>query len=108
MHEFFWGRIIKNKIIYNGLKTESFFKKEIKNTVEIVITARFRLNKRLNNAINIINTLNNQNKKEFNLHVIGALDDLTKESINSLNLNNVTFYGDIEYKKLEIFIKTST
>ncbi len=62
---------------------------------KLVITANFRLVKRLRDAVDIINEL----KKKYRdavLHVIGPLDSLVKESLLSLNLNKCVFHGAVE------------
>ena len=101
MHEFFWGEIKKkNLIIYNGVKKTNFIKRNIGPEINLVITARFRLNKRLKDAISLFNELNRIDDR-FKLHVIGSLDYLTKKSISDLDLKNIKFYGEINYNEIQ-------
>ena len=101
MHEYFWGKTNKkNVIIYNGIKSRVYSKKTITKEINLVITASFRLNKRLADAILIINSLN-LNDHKFKLHVIGELDSLTRESIASLDKSNIKFYGYLNYESIE-------
>lgn len=114
MHEYFWGKTKKKTcIIFNGIRKTEFINRQVDSKINIVITARFRLNKRLKDAIRIVNQLNSSDKK-FKLHVIGSIDYLTKKSIAELDTKYVKFYGDIDfshikklYKSMHIGISTS-
>lgn len=101
MHEFFWGKSIKKTtIIYNGVEEKKVEYFSIKDKINLVITARFRLNKRLAEAIRVLNLLNKKNKL-YVLHVVGDLDFLTKKSIKNLDLKNVNFHGNLSYEKMD-------
>ena len=101
MHEFFWGKVNKaNVIIYNGVDRLDFKKRTIDSEINLVITARFRLNKRLRDVILLVNKLNHS-KYKYRLHVIGALDNLTKKSIKDLDKKNIKFYGEMDYDKIQ-------
>ena len=101
MHEYFWGKINKkNLIIYNGIKSREYSKKTINKEINLVITASFRLNKRLSDAILITNSLNLKNYT-VKLHVIGKLDFLTIESIANLDKSNSIFHGHLNFKSIQ-------
>lgn len=101
MHEFFWGKSIKKTVvIYNGVEEKKVKYYSIQDKIHLVITARFRLNKRLAEAIRVLNLLNKKNKL-YVLHVVGDLDFLTEKSIKNLNLENVNFHGNLSYKKID-------
>lgn len=101
MHEFFWGKSSKKTaIIYNGVKEKKIEYFSIKDEINLVITARFRLNKRLAEAIRVFNLLNKKNKL-YVLNVVGDLDFLTKKSIKNLDLKNVIFHGNLSYKHMD-------
>ena len=101
MHEYFWGKINKkNLIIYNGIKSREYSKKTINKEINLVITASFRLNKRLSDAILITNSLNLKNYS-VKLHVIGKLDFLTIESIAHLDKSNSIFHGHLNFKSIQ-------
>ena len=91
-------------IIRNGVPTSVFNAnvppKELEGSPKLVITASFRLHKRLQDAIKITTLL----KAEFpniKLHVLGNLDVLTTELINTMNLNSdIIFHGRVESEEL--------
>jgi glycosyltransferase involved in cell wall biosynthesis len=89
-------------IILNGTPREMHLpKKNIQtNSVNMVITASFRLHKRLQDAIDLINKLNRINLKKYKLHVIGDMDILTKNVVNAKDTSNCIFYGRVKTKEL--------
>jgi len=85
-------------IIKNGIPTDIFkpiSSSSISNQYpKIVITANFRIHKRLHEAIRLTNFLKKKYSK-VRLHIIGELDYLTTESIKDLNLDSCIFHGNI-------------
>jgi len=109
MHEKFVGVDNNTKlheIILNGVPTETFY--PIKNGIvlegnpKLVITASFRPHKRLQDAIMIVNSLKKK-FKDIKLHVIGDMDNLTKEYISILDTSSCIFHGRVKSEDLPMF-----
>lgn len=110
MHHFLFYKLnwekIRYRIIYNGVDVDRFagtLPTELKGGPKVIISAStYRINKRLFEAIVLINYL-----KDFypniHLHVLGNLDNLVKDQIEGLNLNDVTFHGLIHVNDLPSF-----
>jgi glycosyltransferase involved in cell wall biosynthesis len=104
MHEKFVGETLKDfRVILNGVPTDIFSPNKepeiLAGFPKLVITASFRLHKRLQDAINIVNHL----KKKFpsiKLHVIGNMDNLTSEFINRMDVSNCLFHGKVASLRL--------
>jgi glycosyltransferase involved in cell wall biosynthesis len=102
MHKKFLNFKKKNyTIIYNGVNLQQFKpRKKFDNKKSIIISASvYRPAKRLHEAIKLINYLSNIYPK-INLHILGELDNVSKEIIKNYNLSNCIFYGRINYLKL--------
>ncbi len=100
MHNKFIGVSEKpSKIILNGVPTDIFYPQKeflkLEGYPKLVITASFRLHKRLHDAIFITNNLK-QKYPNIKLHVIGDMDNLTKEYIGELNTLNCIFHGRVK------------
>ena len=114
IHEFLLGPSkIKNYIIHNGViippKTKIL---KYKKQIDIAINASFRLGKRLSKAIKVVNYINKFHKAK--LHIFGPIDSLTNISLKNLNINNCSFYNEIDrekifeyYQNIDIGISTS-
>jgi glycosyltransferase involved in cell wall biosynthesis len=115
IHQFVLGiNPKKKKIIYNGVnipkkKTNTHSQNKYLN---LVITAHFRLGKRLKEAIIICNRLNSVINAK--LHIIGNLDLMTKKSIETIDLTNCNFYSQLNtneimnlYKEMHIGLSPS-
>jgi glycosyltransferase involved in cell wall biosynthesis len=106
MHKKFIGGEVKNKphtTILNGVPTNLFHPVSdmlnLEGTPRLVITASFRLHKRLHEAIRIVNKMSGKHKS-IKLHVIGTMDNLTKQYISTLDCTNVIFHGNVDNKVL--------
>jgi glycosyltransferase involved in cell wall biosynthesis len=106
MHTKFIGEGLKNKphtTILNGVPTSIFHPMgemmNLEGTPRLVITASFRLHKRLHEAIRIVNKLSKKHKT-IKLHVIGSMDILTEKNMSTLDCTNVIFHGNIDSKFL--------
>ena len=104
MHEFIFGQITKPyRIILNGVPTDKFYPDnndlKLKGFPKLVITASFRLHKRLQDAIDITNHLKVQYPK-IKLHIIGDMDILTKEYIHNMDLSSCIFHGRVDSEDL--------
>lgn len=107
MHSKFIGITEKpSKIILNGVPTDKFCPQmpslQMDGYPKLVITASFRLHKRLQDAIFIINNLK-QKYSNIKLHVIGDIDYLTKKHIRKLNISNCIFHGRVASEDLPKF-----
>lgn len=105
-HNFVHGSDPYGKNIYqipNGVPLEIFRKQPsssfFSGNPKLVITANFRLVKRLYDAISIINELK-KNYPNAVLHVIGPMDQIVKESIAGLNLDACIFHGAVNSNDL--------
>ncbi len=101
MHSHFIGGIDSIKysdVILNGVPAD-IFRPHSKTSVELegyprlVITASFRLHKRLQEAIKLTNYLHTHGYPSIKLHVIGDMDLLTQEMLKSMNLLNTILHG---------------
>jgi len=109
MQDIFVGAEYKNKpyiTILNGVPIEIFNpyveKIELEGSIKLVITASFRLHKRLQDAINLTNYL----KKKYlgiKLHIIGDMDNLTKEMVTKLDTSSCVFHNRIKSELLPKF-----
>ena len=115
-HQFVGSSKKISSVILNGVPGEVFYpKKRIETeTVDIVITASFRLHKRLLDAIDLVNALNIRNLQKYQLHIIGDMDVLTAEAIKSKDLSHCVFYGRVEsellpdlYKRFDLGVSPS-
>jgi len=109
MHEKFIGISSDDKIyeiILNGVPRDIFSPKKggvsLEGSPKLVITASFRLHKRLQDAVNIVNSLKKR-YKDIKLHVIGDMDSLTKEHISTLDTCNCIFHGRVKSEDLPMF-----
>ena len=109
MQDTFVGDYYKNKphtIILNGVPTDIFNPKIEKFSLDgfpkLVITASFRLHKRLQDAISITNKLK-QKYPNIKLHILGNMDILTQSCINKLDLENCLFHGKLNSESLPNF-----
>lgn len=104
MHQRFFGDAKQQSyVILNGVPVE-IFNPDVKSvslegSPRLVITASFRLHKRLQNAIDLINNLRKK-LPSITLHVIGVMDNLTKELIQSLDLSSCIFHGHVSSSRL--------
>ena len=100
MYDFIIGKPIKNfQIIKNGIPVNIFKPLSSSNKSsgypKIVITANFRVHKRLHEAIRLTNFLKKKYPK-VQLNIIGEFDYLTKELIKEMNLDSCVFHGKIK------------
>lgn len=97
IHEFLLGHTkVDSVVIHNGVALRDNICATYDNNstkVNAVITAHFRLGKRLKDSINICNYVNKY--IPITLHIIGEIDFLTRESISGLDVSNCVFYGQI-------------
>lgn len=104
MHRKFFGDAKqKSYVILNGVPVEIFNpdvkSEKLKGSPRLVITASFRLHKRLQNAIELINNLRKK-LPGITLHVIGVMDNLTEEHIQLLDLSSCIFHGHVDSSRL--------
>lgn len=100
MYDFIIGKPVKAfQIIKNGIPVNIFkplsYNNKSSGYPKIVITANYRVHKRLHEAIRLTNFL----KKKYpnvQLNIIGELDYLTKELIKDMNLDSCIFHGKIK------------
>ncbi len=94
-----------NRVILNGIPREIFSPVKEKIALDgfprLVVTASFRLHKRLQDAINITNELS-KTCPDVRLHVIGDMDRFTKEHIKELNMQYVVFHGKVNTDDLPL------
>jgi glycosyltransferase involved in cell wall biosynthesis len=95
---------IKSTIINNGINLTEFYpmnsKFKLKGNPALIISAsRFRLNKRLHEAIKLTNYISNL-LKETHLHVLGEVNNVIKESLNGICSDRVTFHGKVNPSEL--------
>ena len=109
MHKFLFNKLdwnkINYKIILNGIDVNfsNNLPISLKGEPKVLISAsKFRLNKRLFEAINLINNLRSF-YPNIHLHVLGELDILVNEQIKNLDVSNVTFHGLISTEILSSF-----
>jgi len=105
MHTQFIGKQkLKNYVILNGVPTDVFRPilnmPRAKGSPALVITASFRLNKRLQDAILVVNSLQREIFPDIRLHIVGDLDSLTKSCIQNLDTSNCIFHGVVDSLKL--------
>ena len=97
-----------SEIILNGIQREIFYPISNsainENSLNLVITASFRLHKRLQDAIDLTNNLSKKRQNVL-LHVIGEMDNLTKDLIENKNTSNCVFYGRVETNTLPMLYK---
>ena len=104
MHQRFFGDAKQQSyVILNGVPVE-IFNPDVKSvslegSPRLAITASFRLHKRLQNAIKLTNNLRKK-LPSITLHVMGVIDDLTKELIQSLDLSSCIFHGHVSSSTL--------
>jgi glycosyltransferase involved in cell wall biosynthesis len=104
MHARFIGETADSSvIILNGIPTEVFNPNIGKSSLEgyprLVITASFRLHKRLQDAVNAVNMLRKKFPK-IKLHIIGDFDLLTKELMFKLDLSSCVLHGRVDSESL--------
>jgi len=110
MHKFLFPRLdwinVDYCIIHNGIDVQKFRSAEplnLQGYPKLLISAsKFRMNKRLFEAINLINVLKNE-YSNIHLHVLGDLDNLVSEQISNLDLSNTTFHGLVKVEDLSKF-----
>jgi len=99
MYDFIIGKPVKAfQIIKNGIPVNIFKPLSCNKSSgypKIVITANYRVHKRLHEAIRLTNFLKKKYPK-VQLNIIGELDYLTKELIKDLNLDSCIFHGKIK------------
>jgi glycosyltransferase involved in cell wall biosynthesis len=100
MYDFIIGKPVKKfQIIKNGIPVNIFKPISSSNKSagypKIVITANFRVHKRLHEAIRLTNFLKKKYPK-IQLNIIGELDYLTTELIKEMNLDSCIFHGKIK------------
>jgi len=104
MHERIIGKTQKpSTIIRNGIPTDIFkpltLRNQLSGTPKLIITASFRLHKRLQDAIKLTQSLKKIYPK-IKLHIIGDMDILTKKCIHKLNTDCCVFHGRIPSEEL--------
>lgn len=108
MHSHFIGGIDSIKysdVILNGVPAD-IFRPHSKTSVELegyprlVITASFRLHKRLQEAIKLTNYLHMHGYTDVKLHVVGNMDLLTKQAISKLSTDRCVFHGFVDSNSL--------
>lgn len=110
MHKFLFKKLnwnkINYKIILNGIDVNNFanaLPAKLDGDPRVIISASmFRINKRLFEAINLINYLRDM-YPNIHLHVIGNLDILVENQMEHLDLSSITFHGLIKVEKLSSF-----
>jgi len=109
MQDFFVGEYYKNrpfKVILNGVPTNIFNPSiesiSLEGNPKLVITASFRLHKRLQDAVRLINFLKIK-YPNVKLHVLGDMDNLTKSVISSLDTDHCIFHGRVASELLPKF-----
>lgn len=110
MQEKFVGSWFKKKpytIIPNGIPLDIFNPNTEKINLEgypkLVITASFRLHKRLQDAIRLTNSLKISKYPNIKLHVIGDMDILTKNMLKNLDITNIVLHGRVDSELLPKF-----
>jgi len=106
LHEKFVGEAKnKSKIILNGISIDEFHPLDkctsLNGNPNLVITASFRLHKRLQDAIHITNLLKST-FPSIKLHVVGKIDGLTSNLLEKINTSNCVFHGELETIDLPI------
>lgn len=100
----FFGRVPVT-VIHNGVDINEFDpgKKgciSLEGNPAVVISASsYRLHKRLHNAVDIVNRMR-VHHPGVKLHVLGNLDNLSRESLEERDLSSVHFHGKINHTDL--------
>lgn len=110
MHKFLFKKLNWNKIDYkiilNGIDVNYFSDAspiKLYGEPRVIISASlYRINKRLFEAINLINYLRDI-FPNIHLHVIGNKDALVDEQIKNLDLSSITFHGLIKVENLSSY-----
>lgn len=106
-HEFVHGDDHAPKLtrmIPNGVPCDLFSRSQRRSSgvrggpPALVITAHFRIGKRLRDAIIILNVI--RKRKNSFLHIVGDLDILVQESIADLDLSGCVFHGRVPSESL--------
>jgi glycosyltransferase involved in cell wall biosynthesis len=95
---------IKSVVINNGVNLNEFYPKrcdkKLKGEPALIISAsRFRLNKRLHEAVKLVNYLSSS-LKGVHLHVLGEINNMVERSLSGICTDRVTFYGKVSPDKL--------
>lgn len=107
MHRLFVAsrqRVVPERIIYNGVPVDIFSPTEqaqpnISEYPRLVITASFRLHKRLWDAIALTNLLA-KTYPRIKLYVAGGMDILTQNALCDLDVSRVEFLGHVKSEDL--------
>ncbi len=106
MQDIFVGEYYKSKphkIILNGIPTEVFNPNidsiNLEGSPKLVITASFRLHKRLQDAINLTNYLKSK-FPNIKLHIVGDFDSLTRDMLSSIDTSNCVFHNKVKSELL--------
>ena len=98
-------------IIYNGVDTSTFIPNDLPLRkfgfpAVIISASKYRLHKRLQDAINLINFLS-KDFPNIKLNVLGELDVLTKECVKNIDKSRCVFHGKINPNDLPYYYQNS-
>lgn len=112
MHEKFLNFVPEQKkhtIILNGVNVDEYhpttqIKSNDKEINIIVSASKYRVHKRLNEAIKLVNHLA-LNINNIRLHVLGEIDYITSQSIKKLDKTRCIFHGRVHPSQLPSFYR---
>lgn len=113
VHELFVGYRqfkVPERVIYNGVDLESFspsLNPFCAGGVEfnlLISASLYRPNKRLRDAILILNEIVKRGRRVL-LHVLGDLDELSKDSLTGLDISSCRFHGKVSLDSLPDFYR---
>jgi glycosyltransferase involved in cell wall biosynthesis len=95
---------IKSVVINNGVNLNDFYPKHCDKKLKgepalIISSSRFRLNKRLHEAVKLTNYLS-KFLKGVHLHVLGEVSDMITESLNGICTDKITLHGKVDPDRL--------
>jgi glycosyltransferase involved in cell wall biosynthesis len=110
MHQLFVGfeeHQCKNTIINNGVDLDQFSPIKaaikLKGYPSIIISAsRYRLGKRLHEAVNLVNFLSKV-YPAIHLHVLGDVSEIIQKSLMNINNEKFSFHGKIKPSELPLY-----
>ena len=99
----------RHEIILNGVNIDEYHPvtavKPNKKEINIIVSAsKYRVHKRLSEAIRLVNQLA-QTVDKIQLHILGELDEITSESIKNIDKSRCIFHGRVHPSHLSDFYR---